>query len=432
MLIRFGCSNFRSISEYQEILFTASSLKDEQSELIRPEGFNEPLLSSMAIYGANASGKTNILLALQKLVRFVMMSHKAGATTGINRSPFKLDSHYPDKASEFDIDFVCSGKHYQYGFKINDDIVLEEWLFAYAYGSRKSRKVLFHRNHEEREEFYFGKDLKGKNKIIQDIVRPNSLFLSAAAQNNHQILQEIYLFLGEHLRFRFSQDTREMYIAEALQESSNMENIIDFLGRLDTGIKRIEVKKQRFADKQLKVMKGILKVVQDSSGSAAKDMPPPPEEMSELHLYHDANDGELIKFSLDEESLGTKSVIALLIPIFHVLNNGGTLVVDELESSLHALLTVEIIRLFGSEATNPNGAQLLFSTHETNVLCSDVLRRDQIWFSEKSNNGNTVLTPLTDFQLRKEFNIQSGYLEGRFGGIPFFGDIKKLFSAEVA
>ena len=104
---------------------------------------------------------------------------------------------------------------------------------------------------------------------------------------------------------------------------------------------------------------------------------------------------------------------------------------DELESSLHALLTVEIIRLFGSRKTNPRGAQLLFSTHETNVLCSDVLRRDQIWFAEKSEQGNSVLTPLTDFQLRKEFNIQSGYLEGRFGGIPFFGDINKLFSTEV-
>ena len=114
-----------------------------------------------------------------------------------------------------------------------------------------------------------------------------------------------------------------------------------------------------------------------------------------------------------------------------MLSNGGTLIVDELESSLHALLTLQMIKLFSQRETNPNGAQLLFSTHETNVLCSDILRRDQIWLTEKCLAGNSILTPLTDFKLRKEFNIQSGYLEGRFGGIPFFGDINKLFNKGV-
>ena len=431
MLIRFGCSNFRSISEYQEVLFTATTLKDQQSELIEAEGFNLPLLSSLAIYGANASGKTNILLALQKLIHLVLTSHTRGNTTGVNRTTFKLDDSYLEKESEFDIDFIFKGKHYHYGFKINDEIIIEEWLFSYTYSNRKSRKILFHRDSKESKAFYYGKGLKGRNKIIQDIVRPNSLFLSAAAQNNHEILKGIYDFLKDHFRFRFSQDTHEVQIAETLQDSKNIGNIIGFLENLDTGIKKIEIKNQPLSEKRRKVMKGITRIINENLEDSQADLFSTPDEMKELHLYHDSSDGKLVKFSLDEESLGTRSAIALLIPIFHVLSNGGTLIVDELESSLHALLTLQMIKLFSQRETNPNGAQLLFSTHETNVLCSDILRRDQIWLTEKCLAGNSILTPLTDFKLRKEFNIQSGYLEGRFGGIPFFGDINKLFNKGV-
>ena len=123
-------------------------------------------------------------------------------------------------------------------------------------------------------------------------------------------------------------------------------------------------------------------------------------------------------------------MIALLTPAFNALNKGGIFVVDEIESSLHALLTLQVIKLFNYNKANTTNAQLLFTTHETHILCSNLLRRDQIWFSEKNISGETIISPLTDYQLRTTDNIQKGYLEGRFGAIPFLGDIQKLFETE--
>lgn len=432
MLIRFGCSNYKSFSEYQELLLTASRLKDDQSDLVCSESFNEPLLSSVAIYGANASGKSNMLLALREMIGFVRTSHRGADTEGIHRDVFKLDETFQNKVTEFDLDFICHDTHYHYGFKFDDECVVEEWLYSYSYVGRKSRKILFHRNVEDKEPFYFGKTLKGENKVIKELVRPNSLFLSAAAQNNHATLKGIYAYLNTHFRFRFDKEINEHSIADGLENSDDVVQILGFLEKLDVGIKNIEIHRRKIDDEQREFMELIRSVIDEKlrANYSANEILKPivPTEISGLDLFHESVSGVLIKFSLEEESLGTRTVIALLVPVVQVLRNGGILVVDELESSLHALLTLKILSLFSNKTTNRNGAQLVFSTHETNVLCGDLLRRDQIWFSEKSSAGNTILTPLTDFKLRKDFDIQSGYLEGRFGAIPFYGNLNQLFN----
>ena len=431
MLIRFGCSNYKSISEYQELLLTASSLKDDQSDLIIPESFNEPLLSGLALYGANASGKTNVLLGLREMLYFISSSHKRQDTKGINRQIFRLDEKFKNCVTEFDIDFICDDVHYHYGYKYNDEYIVEEWLFSYSYGKKKSRKVLFHRNSENEEQFYFGKALRGKKRVVAELTRPNSLFLSSAAQNNHKNLASIYEFLELRFKFRFENQINEYSISEKMENVENKEKVISFLKNMDIGIKEIKVHRVKELE-DLGIFKSFQKLLLEEmeidkpeAALAVKELM---ENRKELSLFHESVSGDLVEFGLDEESLGTRSLIALLIPVFEVLGNGGTFIVDELESSLHALLTLQILALFSDKATNRNGAQIIFSTHETNVLCSDLLRRDQIWFSEKGVSGNTVLTPLTDFSLRKDFDIQSGYLEGRFGAIPFYGSLKQLFS----
>ncbi|HEY8157154.1 MAG TPA: ATP-binding protein [Methylobacter sp.] len=433
MLIRFGCSNYKSIFDYQELIFTASTLKDSQSDLIKDIGIPELILPSIALYGANASGKTNMIEALQFFVRFIRSSYREAAPNGISRPVFKLNSAAKKQASEFDVDFILGNKHYHYGYKINDEIVLEEWLFSYAYENRKSRTVLFHRSIEEATEYKFSKYLKGENRVIAKLTRPNSLYLSTAAQNNHDLLSEVYKYFRLNILFRFDQLLDSLLIARHLKEYGTVTQVGHFLKNLGAGIETIELKVKKCEGDDLvvreKTQDFIKNILRDVLGDNAKDFIVSNEDDT-LELIHKDQDGNFISFKLEDESLGTRAMIALLAPVFKVLNSGGIFVVDEIESSLHVLLTIQVVKLFSHKETNPKGAQLLFTTHETNILCSNILRRDQIWFSEKNFEGETIIAPLTDYELRATDNFQKGYLEGRFGAIPFLGDIQKLFQIE--
>ncbi len=437
MLIRFGCSNYKSIYGYQELLFTASSLKDPQADLINTSALPDAILPSIAIYGANASGKTNMIEALKFFVRFIRNSYKKAETNYIDRPIFKLNADAKDETSEFDMDFILGKTHYHYGFKINDKAVIEEWLFSYSYENRKSRKVLFHRNKLEEDEYKFSKLLKGENRVIARLTRDNSLFLSAATQSNHEFLSSIHAYFMVAFSFRFDQVLSTQVITRNLKKNIGaISHVTQFLKNAGAGIERIElkVKKPKEDDIELreKLKTALSGLLNNFLGDDINRLHEFDDSLFDdrLELSHKDQNGNLVLFELEEESLGTKAMIALLTPAFKALNQGGIFIVDEIESSLHALLTLQVIKLFNHKATNPNGAQLLFTTHETHILCSNLLRRDQIWFSEKNLNGETVIAPLTDYQLRSTDNIQKGYLEGRFGAIPFLGDIQQLFQRE--
>jgi len=436
MLIRFGCSNYKSIYAYQELLFTASSLKDPQADLINTSALPDAMLPSIAIYGANASGKTNMIEALRFFVDFIRNSYRKAETSGIHRPVFKLNADAKNETSEFDMDFVLGGIHYHYGFKINDKAVMEEWLFSYSYENRKSRKVLFHRNRLEESEYKFSKYLKGENRVIARLTRDNSLFLSAATQSNHDFLSGIHAYFLIAFSFRFNQKLNPQVIASNLKHFGTINQVNQFLKHSGAGVENIELKEKKPDENDLALRvnsKIAFKVLfSDILGNDINKLDELDDSVFDdcLELSHKDQNGNLVLFELEEESLGTKAMIALLTPAFKALNQGGIFIVDEIESSLHALLTLQIIKLFNHKATNPNGAQLLFTTHETHILCSNLLRRDQIWFSEKNINGETVIAPLTDYQLRSTDNIQKGYLEGRFGAIPFLGDIQQLFQRE--
>lgn len=436
MLIRFGCSNYKSIYGYQELLFTASSLKDPQADLIYTSALPEAILPSIAIYGANASGKTNMIEALKFFVEFIRNSYRKAETSGIQRPVFKLNADAKDETSDFDMDFVLGGIHYHYGFKINDKAVMEEWLFSYSYENRKSRKVLFHRNRLEETEYKFSKYLKGENRVIARLTRDNSLFLSTAAQNNHEFLSGIHAHFFMAFSFRFEQSLSPQAIANNLKNIGAIEQVNQFLKNSGAGIESIKLKIKKPEESDLAFRKKINTVIKevfsDVLGEDINRLGEIDDSVLDdrLELSHKDQSGNPVLFELEEESLGTKAMIALLTPAFKALNEGGIFIVDEIESSLHALLTLQVIKLFNHKETNPNGAQLVFTTHETHILCSNLLRRDQIWFSEKNLNGETVIAPLTDYQLRSTDNIQKGYLEGRFGAIPFLGDIQQLFQRE--
>jgi AAA15 family ATPase/GTPase len=420
MLLRFAVSNFRSIRDEQELSLVASqAIKDDPQALIEtPALRKDKALPAALIYGANASGKSNVVEALRFMCRMVLDSHtdlKPGAPLG--RPPFRLAPGWPEKESRFDLTFVHEGVRYQYGFTALDDRFGSEWLYSWPSGSRRE---LFMR---EGQEFSFGRVLKGDNQLIARNTKANSLFVSAAAQNNHEQLGFIYGFFSS-LYFNLAVSPSRSGVARHLARFMLDVRAMKLLDLLDTGIKSIDINYESLldiyqrrgipvSDQKLAEMHGEGFTVKD-----AVEM-----QWAKIKIGHSTGNGDIETFDINDESTGTVRLLFILGPIFNALDAGSIVIIDEMDSSLHTLACEQIIALFQSPKTNPKGAQLIATTHDTNLLIPDTLRRDQIWFTEKDGEGATHLYPLTDIHTRKGDNIEKGYLQGRFGAVPFAGSV---------
>ena len=426
MLLRFGVSNFLSFKEYQELSLVASTLKDEPDYLLSSDCLKEKTLPCIAIYGANASGKSNLLKAFAFFRSSILQSHFTGTPDSkIPRTPFLLDSSILPEPSAFDCDFILNGVRYHYGFSLNDNEIVEEWLYSYP---ERRRNILFQRNINEDEPYYFGRQLKGPNKAIAKLTRKNSLFLSAATQNNHEILAPIYKYFSSNFRFRFDYEpANPHFLAKYLEETSIKEKLIDFLKLADVGIVDSKIEEVEMDDKFKKFTNELNSILRKFIEDGEKIEFPEQENLKQLKLGHSTKDGKSKFLNFEDESLGTLCLLSLMGPILNSLEGAKTILVDEIDSSIHPLLVKKIIQLFGNQESNPNGAQLIFTTHDTNLLCCDVLRRDEIWFTEKSDSGASQLNSLTDIKTRSNDNLQKGYLQGRYGAIPFLGNLNKLF-----
>jgi AAA15 family ATPase/GTPase len=426
MLLRFGCENFRSFRDYQELSLVASALKDPGPDLFEREQSRERVLPAAVIYGANASGKTNALLALQEMANLVRISHRENAPEGkIFRKTFALDQEYKSKSTRFDCDFLINDSRFHYGFEYNSTCILEEWLYAY---DRNYRRLWYYR---EGQDFSFGKYIRGQNKVISEITRKNSLFLSTAAQNNHDQLTDVYKFFDS---IKFNMHSSLYDLPESYAGSATMQQrAIEFLKSADTGICDAKLD---FVDPE----PGSREFMQDFVSALTKHHPEQSDELSkiflaepkrqpDLRLGHVDTSARAVYLPLLDESKGTRRALELSLVVFDIIENGGLLVVDELEASLHTLLSKAFIDLFSSEKSNVGRGQLICTTHDTNLLCSSSLRRDQIWFAEKDTTGQTHLYPLTNIRTRNSDNLERGYLQGRYGAVPFFGNISELFAS---
>lgn len=432
MLLRFGTLNHRSIRDYQEVFFTASALKDDETGLLDlPEGANPALklrgLPTIALYGANAAGKSAVIDAMDALVATIVWSQsRTSADKGMMYDPFMLDESSREKPSQYDIDFILGLTRYHYGFTINSEVVVSEWLYSYALQSeRQTKSVLFHRDVNEVEPFYFGKSLKGDNKRISKLTRSNSLFLSAAAQNAHPVLQPVYEYFYKQVSRRMDvNDGSSMFVGEQLynyfaDDAGRYKKVIDFLQAADVGISKIDFSKVPLTETKKQLLEDIDQLI-------AKHVQKPKvfekkSEETKVDILHVGEGGESFPIPLDEESSGTRALMLLLGPVFNRLHDGGVLIVDELNVALHPLVSRELIALFSNPDTNPGKAQLIFSTHDTSILTSGLLRRDQIWFAEKNQFGATCVYPLSSIKVRATDNLERGYINGRFGAIPFLG-----------
>jgi AAA15 family ATPase/GTPase len=412
MIIRFSVENFRSIKDKQELTLVASLLKDSSDSLIKLEKVQYDLLPVAAIYGANASGKTNVIRALHFISQAVENSHRNwDPGDPIPRMPFALDDS-PNRPSSFEIEFIVSGVRYRYGFTLDTKKVQEEWLYAYPNGKQQQ---WFTRTETPQRKFSFSRNLPGeKNRTIEGLTRPNSLYLSAAAQNNHEILLPIYNFFVKDLRFSPSRGPDRRATEGMCLEERYKSIILEYLKAADLGIEGLRAEQQEIDDEAKK----LASVIRDTLPKTDIEFP---TKITKTVFQHRAKGESLMELGIHNESDGTVAYFSLLGPVVKTLESGGVLCIDELDSSLHPLLAVELVRAFNDRKRNPLGAQMIFNTHDTNLLDNSLLRlrRDQVWFTEKDSSGATHLYPLSDFRPRKSENLERGYLQGRYGAVPF-------------
>ncbi len=430
MLIEFRVANFRSIGEEQIISFAPAPKQKDYPANIFSNGKQEAL-NAIAFYGANASGKSNLLLAMSLMDRLLHLSARASSTTPLPFEPFMLREGWDKKPTRFEITFLKDGKKYRYGLEFSKTEVVKEWLYRKA----DSREVpLFLREGDEIETFG-GFKLKGNTKNLDaaiEVTRPNSLFLSTCDMLNVEEAKSIFQWF-QHFNMIDGLNTKgKMLETLTLWEDGYRERIENFLTRLNLGFTGLAVASKDFDSTDLpENMNEGLRGLLANQLSGKKGF-----SVSAKHRLYDADGNpteEYISWKMEEfESAGTNKAFHLSGPILWALVNGGVLIIDEIEAKMHPHLTLDIIKTFLEKATNPNDAQLIFATHDTNLLTYSTLRRDQIYFVEKNKWESTEIYSLSDFRYlgengqkeRPDVDKEKRYFEGRYGAVPIFLPLK--------
>jgi AAA15 family ATPase/GTPase len=425
MLLEFSVGNFRSFKERVTLSMVASHLTSKE---LQPGHINTfavngqlTLLTSAAIYGANAGGKSNLVKALSFMRRFVLVSSKSSESDEpIEVHPFLLDTETEGQPSYFEIVFRMEGIHYRYGFEVTREKVISEWLF---YSPKGREAVLFLRDEGEFEL----KRAFREGKPVVVLTRPNALFLSVAAQFNGEISSKVVSWF-KALGIVSGLDDRGYrgFTANKFaMDDAYRARILDLILNSDVGINDIQVETSAEPDLDF-LPKEMPQDLKDKILADLKDS----GEFLVLKSVHEkkchAGDQQQVFFDLSNESHGTQKLFFVAGPVIDTLQKGGVLVIDEIEARLHTLLTRKIIGLFNAEITNPKHAQLIFATHDTNLLSNKLFRRDQIWFVEKDESGASHLYSLAELRYRSERSFENDYLSGRYGGIPILGEMRQM------
>lgn len=410
MLIEFSVKNYKSIRDKQLLSLVATKDDAHSSTHLITTGIKgiPNILKSAVIYGANASGKTNLIRAFEFMRNVVAES--AGLQQGrkLNFYPFKLDNEAINQPSEFEITFLDSGIRYQYGFALTAERITEEWLLVYTKAKPQEWFTRTFDIKKSKETYKFGPHLKGKRKLWKDTTRPNALFLSNAVQLNSEQLLPVFTWIVNNINvFNAGASPFFKHSVDMLLKENGKNKIIDFLSSADISITDIDIVSR-------KATVFNLKPTGKSDFSTEEEIPIP--------IFKHATKRESAMLQFDEESMGTQRLFCMAAPILEILRDGKILIVDELDSSLHTLLVRRLVSLFHSSEHNTKGAQLIFSTHDTSLLDMNVFRRDQIWFVEKDHDQATKIYPLSDFSPRKNEALEKGYLSGRYGALPFFSE----------
>jgi AAA15 family ATPase/GTPase len=413
MLVEFRVKNFRSLRDEQVLSLVASKDKTLQGTHTLATGIKAApnLLRSAAIYGANASGKSNIIKALQYMRGVVTESAtvvQPGQPFAVQ--PFRLDAKSAGQPTEFEITFILDGVRYQYGFSMTQQRIVSEHLLVYK--AFKPQRWFERRFDDEasRDVYVFGPGFKGPKSLWEGATRPNALFLSMAVQLNSEVLRPVFDWFANGLVIFNEQALLSPQMSiEMLKQAEGRKLICDFLSAADTSIADIEV-----VTRKVPVQAAHFDMVAGKTEVRSEEM-----EENQLLFSHITEHGKAV-FNFMDESNGTRNLLLLVGPVLDILRKGLTLVIDELDTSLHTLLVRELVQLFHRLEANIGGAQLIFTTHDTALLdAPDLFRRDQIWFVEKDNDQASALVSLSEFSPRKNEALERGYLMGRYGAVPF-------------
>jgi len=422
MLIGFSVGNYKSFKETVTLSMVASSITEEEKELnennVFPINDKLSLLKSAAIYGANASGKSNLVAAINFMKWFVLNSSKeTQVSDAIDIEAFRLSTETEKEPSFFEIFFIIKDKRFRYGFEVNAREVVSEWL---SQADDSEEKMLFDRDFDN----YILDDFP-EGQGISDKTRRNALFLSVVAQFNGKISGKILLWFSKTLQLISCLQDRQYrkQTLESFENPGHRQNIIEFIKKLDLGILDI--------DRENTPVFSIYDNTAQFGGSYGS-LYPYSEIKTTVHTSHPKYDAEGKQISMERfdmekhESEGTNKLFALAGILLDTLRTGKILLIDELDARLHPLITRELICLFNSNETNPHNAQLIFTTHDTNLLSSKTFRKDQIWFTKKNNKDATDLYSLVEYEVGKNASFERDYIMGKYGAIPFIGNFKEL------
>ena len=426
MLIEFTVGNYLSMKDIKTLSLEATSIKEYEENIFH--ALNHKLLRSVVIYGANSSGKSNYLKSMSTMRRIVLTSGKSASTDPLNVIPFLLNTETSKAPSHFEVFFVLEGKRYRYGFEVFTTHVETEWLFKLV---NKKEIPLFIREKEKIEIAECFEEAKG----LQNKTRNNALFLAIIDQFNGLTARKILKWFNNWVIISgLIHDNYRGITLDMLEKEEFKKMLQDFYIKLDLGFHEINFTLSELTTEKLiskKFPEEIIKqIVSQFKGESVKF-----GELETVHNVYD-NEGNFVstrKFDSDQqESAGTNKIIDISGALFSTLKKGGVLIVDELDAKLHPLITLAIIRLFNSPETNKQNAQLIFATHDTNLLSHGCFRRDQIYFTEKDQFESTDLYSLVEYKengskVRKDRSYEKDYIAGRYGAIPYLGDYITLF-----
>ena len=431
MLVQFKVQNFKAFKSEATLSMVASSSDPTRisDNTFFVDKFNLRLLKSIVIYGANASGKSKVLEALDFMRTFVIESSKEGQVDEpIRVDPFRLDTTSRKEPSSFEVVFISKGVQYRYGFEVSQTEVSAEWLYR---KSRVKEIEIFYRTYQDFETHKT--QFKANDLVKNKRVRSNALFISVGASFNDKVSKEVvYWFRSFNMLSGIDHDRYEAYSVHRLKQQQQKAEALNFLKAADFGIEDlnyIELDLDHLPEDMPEELKEYLR---EQAKEKTKS-----EFLANLTTVRRVYDESNVpvgyeKFSIaDDESAGTRKYFALSGPILNTLSSGKCIAIDELANKLHSLLACKLINLFNSERFNDANAQLIFTTHDTNLLGSGIFRRDQIWFTEKNRYGASALYSLSDFKtdvVRKSDNFEKNYIKGRYGAIPYLGDFDRVFN----
>lgn len=422
MLIEFRIANYRSICEEQIIsLVPTPKQRDYPENIIEVNG--NLVLNGLALYGPNSSGKSNILKGFELLDKLLYTSSQSQSTSKLPFDPFLLKPTYASLPTRIEITFLVEEVRYRYGIEYNSKAIEAEWLFR----KKKGREVeLFNR---EKNTIDVSTGLNGSKRVIETAIeatRKNALFLSVCDMLNVEEATTIFKWFDKFIYVDGLDTTREAFQTFNLWEDKKYrQKIKEYLSLLRLGFNDIGIQKNEFDPTELpkeieeSTKKALIRELTGKVGISIYTM---------HSTYDEAGNKEKegIAWSMEaRESAGTQKAFQFSGPVIYTLLNGGVLIIDEIEAKLHPILTLNTVKLFLSKETNPYNAQIIFATHDTNLLTYSTLRRDQINFVEKNEWEGSEIYTLSDFKYfknsqveRPDIDKEKRYLEGRYGAVP--------------